>query len=364
MAVPVRNIYYLLCYAWNRLEARELVDVGAVSGNRIENLLGSVLSHAVADLIRRGLDRGYVPFEEEGRRLRGKMLLSEVVKRTLLARGRVVCTVDELSHDVPHNRLIKAAMAALVGLPGLDQELRVTLRSLGHRMGTVADTDLSPAAFRHVQLHRNVVRYAFVVNLCSLIARSFLPDEKNGGKRFQPFTASEQEMGLLFQAFVRNFLKREQDLFQVSGRSVPWDVDPADEGDSAWLPQMLVDVMLTSSDRRVVVETKYYATPYREHYGTRKLISGHLYQLLTYLSQLRATPGPAPVGVLLYAGAGELPRLDYRLGGHRLLVRSVDLNRDWPDIHRGLIGLAHELGQREVMTLGYRTAPGGTEAEV
>ena len=39
---------------------------------------------------------------------------------------------------------------------------------------------------------------------------------------------------------------------------------------------------------------------------------------------------------------------DYRLGGHRLLVRSVDLNRDWPDIHRGLIGLAHELGQRDV----------------
>ena len=93
-------------------------------------------------------------------------------------------------------------------------------------------------------------------------------------------------------------------------------------------------------------------------------MSGHLYQLLTYLSQLRATPGPVPVGVLLYAGAGELPRLDYRLGGHRLLVRSVDLNRDWPDIHRGLIGLAHELGQREVMTPGYRTAPGGTEAEV
>ena len=35
---------------------------------------------------------------------------------------------------------------------------------------------------------------------------------------------------------------------------------PADEADSAWLPQMLVDVMLTSSDRRVVVETKYYCT--------------------------------------------------------------------------------------------------------
>ena len=345
MAVPVKNIYYLLCYAWNRLEARELVDVGAICGNRIENLLGSVLSLAVADLIRRGLDRGYVPFEEEGRRLRGKLLLSEVVKRTLLPRGRVVCSVDELSHDVPHNRLIKAAMSMLVGLPGLDQELRVTLRSLGHRMETVSDMDLSPTAFRRVQLHRNVAHYAFVVNLCSLIARSLLPDEKTGGKRFHPFTASEQEMGLLFQAFVRNFLQREQDVFQVSGRSVPWDTDPAAESDSSWLPQMLVDVMLTNAERRVVIETKYYATPYRTRYGKSTLISSHLYQILAYVSQLHATPGPAPVGVLLYAAAGEQRRLDYRIGGHQLLVRSVDLNRDWRDIHRDLISLAHELGQ-------------------
>jgi len=345
VAVPVRNIYYLLCYAWDRLEARELIDVGSVPGNRIENLLGSILCHAVADLIRRGLDRGYVSFEEEGRRLRGKLLLSEVIKRSMLRRGRVVCNVDELSHDVPHNRLIKAAMAALISLTELDRELRVTLRSLRRRMDTVIDIDLSTAAFRSVQLHRNIVRYAFVVNVCSLIARSLLPDEKTGSKRFHPFTASEQEMGLLFQAFVRNFLHREQDIFQVSGRSVPWDVDPADGSNCAWLPQMLVDVLLTNSDRRVVIETKYYATPYQKRHGTRTLISNHLYQILTYVSQLHATPGPAPVGVLLYAGAGEQQRLDYRIGRHELLVRSVDLNRDWRDIHRGLIAFAHELGQ-------------------
>ena len=62
-------------------------------------------------------------------------------------------------------------------------------------------------------------------------------------------------MGLLFQAFVRNFLQREQDVFQVSGRSVPWDIDPADGSDSSWLPQMLVDLMLTNCDGRVVIET-------------------------------------------------------------------------------------------------------------
>ena len=60
MSVTVQNIYYLLCYAWDRLEARNLVDVTSIPGNRIENLLGKVLHDGVAHLIRSGFDRGYV----------------------------------------------------------------------------------------------------------------------------------------------------------------------------------------------------------------------------------------------------------------------------------------------------------------
>lgn len=97
MAVPIRNVYYLLCYAWDRLEARNLVDVDAVPGNRVENFLGKVLQEGVAHLIRRGLDRGYVPIDEEGRRLREKLLLSETVARVLLPRGRIACRMDDLS---------------------------------------------------------------------------------------------------------------------------------------------------------------------------------------------------------------------------------------------------------------------------
>ena len=103
--------------------------------------------------------------------------------------------------------------------------------------------------------------------------------------------------------------------------------------------------MLTSPAHRVAIEAKYYATPYQAHRGSRTLISKHLYQLLTYISQLRAMPGPEPVGVLLYAGAGDEQRLDYRLLGQTVLVRGLDLNLDWRDIHRALLRLAQELEQ-------------------
>jgi 5-methylcytosine-specific restriction enzyme subunit McrC len=155
----------------------------------------------------------------------------------------------------------------------------------------VSDIPLSPAAFRQVQLHRNLARYAFLVNVAQLVAKSFIPDERTGVRKFHPFTANEQEMGRLFEAFVRNFLRREQGSFVVDAPKVPWDLDPGDSSDPSWLPEMRTDVMLTNESGRVVIETKYYTTPYQSQYGGKKLISGHLYQLLTYLSHWESTEG-------------------------------------------------------------------------
>ncbi|MFW6087824.1 MAG: 5-methylcytosine restriction system specificity protein McrC [Myxococcota bacterium] len=343
MAVPVQNIYYLLCYAWDRLEARDLVDVGAVPGNRTENLLAKVLVDGVAHLVRRGLDRGYVPFEEQGRRVRGKLLLTETARRMLVQQGRAACQVDELSHDVPHNRVLKAAMRALMGLPELDRGLRGRLRDHSRRLHEVADVELGPAAFRSVQLHRNVARYAFLMNVCRLIEQSFLPDPQTGRRRFHPFTANEQQMGLLFEAFVRNFLRREQRELEVTAAKVPWSRAPLGDSDPAWLPEMQTDVLLADAERRVVIEAKFYAQPYQLRHGTPKLRSTNLYQLLTYLSHLRAGGGPPPVGVLLYASTGQSMRVQYRLDGHPVLVRTLDLDRDWQAIHRDLLALTQEL---------------------
>lgn len=342
MSIPVQNIYYLLCYAWDRLEARDIVDVSAIEGNRVDNLLAKVLADAVSHLVRQGLDRGYVPVEVESRVLRGKLLVSESVKRTLIPRGRVACEHDQLTLDVAHNRVIKAAMRELLTVPTVDPGLRAILRGHCQRFDEVSDIDLSSAAFRPIQLHTNVARYAFLVNVCRLVERSFLPDPATGKRRFHPFTANEQEMGHLFEAFVRNFLKRELPELTVSAPHIPWGLSPGSAGDPSWLPDMRTDVVVTNSEERLVIETKYYATPYQTHHGTKKLISGHLYQVLTYLSHAKLTPGPEPSAMLLYATADHAHQLDYGLAGLPLRVRTLNLMQPWEAISRALIRLVRE----------------------
>ena len=58
--IPIKNIYYLLSYAWNRLEESELVDVSAEDESDLLNLLGRVLLNGTKTLLKRGIDRQYI----------------------------------------------------------------------------------------------------------------------------------------------------------------------------------------------------------------------------------------------------------------------------------------------------------------
>jgi len=345
MAVPIQNVYYLLCYAWDRLDALDTTDVGALSGDRVENLLGKVLHDGVAHLMRRGLDRGYLPVEQEGRQLRGKVLLVETAQRLLLQQGRVACRNDELSHDVPHNRALKAAMRELANVPGIDRGLSSGLKDICRRLHEVSDVELSQTAFRNIQLSQNLVRYAFLVEIARLVAGCLLPEQAGRGKTFRSFTSNDQQMGALFEAFVRNFLIREQRQFSVARPKVPWDVAEATSSDPRWLPEMQTDISLSRPGQTVIIETKCYAEALqRRNEGAAKLISAHLYQLLTYLGHQGRSMGSAPLGVLLYAGLGPGQPLQYELGGQMVLVRNLDLDQPWEQIHRDLLALTGELG--------------------
>lgn len=339
MSVPLANIYYLLCYAWDQLPAQGLIDAGSIPGDRFENLLAKVMEVGVARLLRQGLDRGFVDVDDEGRRFRGKLLITETMSRALLPNGYVSCRTDDLTYDVPHNRVVKAAMRTLMKCKGLDRGLRHALAEHCRRMSYVEDIELSREAFRDVQLHRNAARYRLLVNVAYLVAQSFMPDEVSEGKHFRRLNESKQFMGWLFEKFVRNFLRREQSDYDVSADKVTWNQGAMTEVDRAWLPDMKTDVVLKKPSRWLVIETKYNAKPYQEYRGRKTIKSGHLYQLLTYLSHIRSPNNPSPDGMLLYARVGEDYSMNYELAGRRVMVRTLNLDQDWQGIHRDLLAL-------------------------
>ena len=96
--IPITNIYYLLCYAWDVLEEKEtLADVDALDSTDLINLFARVrLVNGTRRLLRRGLDRGYLAREDEIPGVRGKLLVTQTLRRNLLRHGRAACLQDEL----------------------------------------------------------------------------------------------------------------------------------------------------------------------------------------------------------------------------------------------------------------------------
>ena len=57
--IPVRNIYYMLTYAWGYLQEIKQADLEAIPGNNLLDILGYVLNKGILQLSRRGLELDY-----------------------------------------------------------------------------------------------------------------------------------------------------------------------------------------------------------------------------------------------------------------------------------------------------------------
>lgn len=358
MAIPIANLYYLLAYAWDGRESVGEQEVSGLCAQTPMDLVAELLAISAEGLLKRGLDRGYVERSEDLRRPRGKLDLSTTIKRGVLRNRRVHCRLAELRRNVPHNQVVKAGLRTLAGSESVDNELRKRLRKAAERMRGVGDAPLGRQLFRRLQLHRNNSRYRFPVRLAELVLRHLIVDPCSGTVKFPDFAASQQEMGHIFERFVRNFLAREQREFGVSAALISWDARYGSAQAAGLLPTMRSDVSLKRPGERVVIETKFYEEPLSSHYGKRSLRSGHLYQLLAYLRSLSADrPHSDITGVLLYAGTGFPLALDYEVHGIPLKVRSLDLDQSWKSIRSDLLAMVTDSSEKAALSRNYAGHP-------
>src|SRR5438876_2731190 len=105
--IPIQNIYYLLCYAWNRLAEGDVVDVSRLASNKLADLFAVVLLGGVSHVMRRGLDRNYIPREDVLAGIRGHVDVAESARRLYLAHGRALCRFDEFMTNTLPNQIIK-----------------------------------------------------------------------------------------------------------------------------------------------------------------------------------------------------------------------------------------------------------------
>lgn len=346
--IPIRNVYYMLAYAWNHLQESRTIDLSGIDAETPEDLLAIVLARGTLRLLKRGVDRDYLNREQALRSVRGKIHVSATVTRALRTRGEVACRFDELSEDVLANRIIAATLRALLRVDSMSSCVRREVELVSGRFPRLSPLRITATDFTGVVIHRNNRVYRFLLDVCRLIHDNLISDQSaTGALRFRDFRDDEATMHKLFEDFVRNFFKIEQTEFKVHSPRIPWDVTDSDEHSSLYLPAMWTDVVLEGPEAVKVIDTKYYSNPLSNRYESQKVHSGNLYQIYSYVMNClrsRLFERRHVEGVLLYASIGRPFVVRYSISDVPFMACSIDLAAPWQEISQSLLRIGLSRG--------------------
>ena len=339
MQIPIQNIYYLLSYAWNKLEEAEAVAVSMDDKTQLIDLFAKVLINATKRLLKRGNDRSYVEQTAELAGIKGKIEIGETLKSRMWMQRKASCTFDEFSANIPTNQILLSTLRQLLRTQNLAQDLKEQIRNLLWMFPPVDQVRLSPDQFKLVKIHRNNRSYEFVIKICQLIYENSLPGESYGSWKFMDFTRDEQKMNQLFEGFIFNFFRIEQQSYQVSREIIKWQFDAPDEGALNYLPQMRTDINLENEERKIIIDAKYYQKTLSRYYSSEKIHSGNLYQLFSYLLNQEdgSVKKNATTGILLYPTIDKDYSLQFQYKSHPVQIRTVNLNQPWKLISERLL---------------------------
>lgn len=343
--IPIRNLWYLLLYAWDRAAFRGRWSADSEAAPSLPGLLARVLADLTASLLRKGLGRSYVHDAETIRGVRGRIDFATSLRRLTFENGQAHCQFDRFSTDTLRNQILRSTLHCLAEMPALRdgtpyaKNLRLRLGNLVRSLGGIAIIEVHDGLFDRLQTGRNDADYELIMNICRLLHRLMIPTQEQGPRAVAGL--AELAMPKVFEDFVRNFYRAHfSDAYHIARE---WLHFPDDYG-CPLAPAMGTDVTLTSrgDGSRIVVECKFsintLATSER---GKEVFKSPNLYQLYAYLrSQEDRTPEHRGAsGLLLYPTVHADLDECMHIQGHRIRVATVDLAAGWEAIEARLLSL-------------------------
>jgi 5-methylcytosine-specific restriction enzyme subunit McrC len=344
MPIPIENIYYLLCYAWDKLEEKEQVRVSTEDLTSLLDLMAKVLIKGCQRLLKRGIEKNYFTETVELAGIKGKLEMSPTVRKGLHLKQRTICTIDEFSDNILTNQILISTIDRLMRIRDLDASIKKELKSFHWMLPGIDVVPLSGRVFKQVRLHRNNHFYDFLLKVCYLIYENTLPSEKPGEWLFMDFQRDPARMNRLYEAFLFNFYRREFPDWQVRREYIKWQLIAADPLASKYLPRMETDITIDTGFSKTILDAKYYSQTLASSYDSFKVHSANLYQLFSYLINQRSSSKATMYtrGILLYPTIDRELNLDYWYENHRIQIKTVNLHCGWQEIDKRLRSIVED----------------------
>ena len=347
--IPIKNLFYMLCYAWNVLSIQDEILVGIDDYDDAYNILGRVFSFGIGKLIRSGFHRSYIQREEELSTLRGKINVQESINRLSAQRKMLVCNYDEYSSDDVFNQILNFTISALMRNQNLDSSIKKDLKRQKVFFQGIGETAPTKTIRKKLSYNRNNVTYKLLICIAIMLYDNTTISEDDGKETFKDFFREEQ-MQKVYELFLLNFyaMNLDRSKYKVYAPKFSWlksseqdvwgDVEEAD----ALMPELRTDIVIENKESGVqlIIDAKYYKSALVTSHcsDAKKFRRDHISQVFTYMAN--SPFKGVKRGALMYPTVVDVFDGKQNIVSGWVFFKSLNLNQDWRGISNDLLEFA------------------------
>ena len=330
--ILIRNIYYMLSYAFQELKRRNYEDIDKEDFERVQDLFAEILYKGMSMQLKQGLYREYIEKHDTLPLLKGKLDIRETIRNRVQRKSVLSCEFDELSENNIFNQIIKTTACILVREKTVSRIRKVQLKSLLPFFDGVDEVNPFTIRWNMLRYQRSNQTYKMLMNICFFVLEGMLMTDESGAYKMTTF--SDEHMDRLFEKFVLEYYKVHHKDVSANTEHIEWDIDLEKSPMIDFLPAMKTDITLRKENHVLIIDTKYYGHTLQYSFNKATIHSNNLYQVFSYVkNEDKGNTGDIE-GMLLYAKTQEeiSPNLDAVFGKNRIRVKTLDLNNEFKDI--------------------------------
>lgn len=349
--IPIKNLFYMLCYAWNILSIKDEILVDSDDYSDAYNLLGRVFSHGIGKLIRSGFHRSYIQREEDLSTLRGKINVQESINRLSAQRKLLTCNYDEYSTDDIFNQILNYTIAALLRNSHVALSVKRELKRQKVFFAGIEETPPTKTNRKKLVFNKNNVTYKLLISIAIMLYDNTTINEDDGKEVFKDFFREEQ-MQKVYEHFLLNFyaMHLDRSKYRVYAPKFTWlksdeedlweDVDEAD----ALMPELRTDIVIENKEKQIqlIIDAKYYQQALvRSHRSdAKKFRREHISQVFTYMAN---SPFDGTTrGALMYPTVTDVLDEKQNIVNGWIFFKSLNLDQEWQQIENDLLTFAQK----------------------
>ena len=125
--ILIRNIYYMLAYAFQELRQNNYAEIDGEKFDDIYDLFAEIMARGIAYQLKQGLYREYVNRNETMQTVRGKIDINGTIARRLRNSQEIACDYDELSENNIYNQILVTIAMILIRHSDVKKEKKAKL---------------------------------------------------------------------------------------------------------------------------------------------------------------------------------------------------------------------------------------------